>query len=100
MHLRSQAIIFLVLLLFLAACSPDSGNITTTPAQKPPATHTSIASDPVLDVCPSNLHTLKECYTPHALRVAYDLETLTEQGFTGKGQTVVDIASYGSPTLQ
>ena len=40
------------------------------------------------------------CYTPHALRVAYGLEALTEQGFTGKGQTVVDIVSFGSPWLQ
>ena len=34
------------------------------------------------------------------MRVAYGLEALTEQGFTGKGQTVVDIVSFGSPTLQ
>ncbi|HEY7833661.1 MAG TPA: S53 family peptidase [Ktedonobacterales bacterium] len=40
------------------------------------------------------------CYTPHSLRVAYGVQPLTEQGSTGKGQTVVDIVSYGSPTLQ
>jgi len=34
------------------------------------------------------------------LRVAYGIEALTEQGFTGKGQTVIDIVSFGNPTLQ
>jgi subtilase family serine protease len=34
------------------------------------------------------------------MRVAYGMETLTERGFTGEGQTVVDIVSFGSPTLQ
>jgi len=40
------------------------------------------------------------CYTPHQLQVAYGVESLINQGFTGKGQTVVDIVSFGSPTLQ
>jgi len=34
------------------------------------------------------------------MRVAYGIESLIEHGFTGKGQTVVDIVSFGSPTLQ
>src|SRR5258708_7805588 len=34
------------------------------------------------------------------MRVAYGLETLIQKGFTGKGQTVIDIVSFGSPTLQ
>jgi subtilase family serine protease len=38
--------------------------------------------------------------TPHALRVAYGIEPLIERGYTGKGQTVIDIVSFGSPTLQ
>jgi len=42
----------------------------------------------------------EQCYTPYDLRVAYDVESLIQKGFTGKGQTVVDIVSYGSPTLQ
>jgi subtilase family serine protease len=32
--------------------------------------------------------------------VAYGVQALTDRGFTGKGQTVIDIVSYGSPTLQ
>jgi subtilase family serine protease len=100
MHLRSQTVVLLTLLLFLVACSPGIGTTTVTPTPRPSPTHTPTPTDPALDVCPSNLRTLKDCYTPHALRVAYDLERLTQQGFTGKGQTVVDIVSYGSPTLQ
>ncbi|HEV8193477.1 MAG TPA: S53 family peptidase [Ktedonobacterales bacterium] len=38
--------------------------------------------------------------TPRQLREAYGVESLYEQGFTGKGQTVVVIDSFGSPTLQ
>jgi len=32
--------------------------------------------------------------------VAYGVQSLIQRGFTGKGQTIVDIVSYGSPTLQ
>jgi subtilase family serine protease len=34
------------------------------------------------------------------MRVAYSVQSLLEQGYTGKGQTIVDIVSYGSSTLQ
>jgi hypothetical protein len=39
-------------------------------------------------------------FTPDDLRAAYDLAPLYTLGFTGKGQTVVVIVSFGSPTLQ
>jgi subtilase family serine protease len=99
----------LILLLsgLLAACGPFGGSSNTGgPAQAPVAQLTRTATTvqtptgTIADTCPGSLGQLKNCYTPHALRVAYGLETLTEQGFTGKGQTVVDIVSFGSPTLQ
>src|SRR5438132_7207770 len=70
----------------------------------PIPTATATATVPVqVDTCP-NLNgyppSQTYCYTPHQLRVVYGVESLVEQGFTGKGQTVVDIVSYGSPTLQ
>jgi subtilase family serine protease len=34
------------------------------------------------------------------MRVAYGIDSLINKGFTGKGQTIVDIVSFGSPTLQ
>jgi subtilase family serine protease len=39
------------------------------------------------------------CYSPQEIRKAYDVTPLIKSGFTGKGQTIVIIDSYGSPTL-
>ena len=52
------------------------------------------------DICPSPLNHFSGCLTPHAMRVAYGVESLFEKGFTGKGQTVIDVVSFGSPTLK
>lgn len=38
------------------------------------------------------------CYTPQLYRNAYDLTSVLNKGFTGKGQTIVIIDSFGSPT--
>src|SRR6266571_8173660 len=108
-HFRSVGARFIaptVLLLLLAACSPlggGNGNATPTASTAPHSTVASISPTPTpVDTCPqlsfggSNV----SCYTPHQFRVAYGVESLIEHGFTGKGQTVVDIVSFGSPTLQ
>lgn len=39
-------------------------------------------------------------YTPQQMRAAFGIDKLIAQGYTGKGQTVVVIDSFGSPTLQ
>ncbi len=52
------------------------------------------------NICPDGLSQMQSCQTPHSLRVAYGVESLVEHGFTGKGQTIIDIDSFGSPTLQ
>src|SRR5258706_1706037 len=99
------ATIFIALLLLLTACVPSGGSSNTgatTPTAKPASTAT-LGPSPTsttADVCPAQLSTTPNCYTPHALRVAYGLEALTERCLTGKWQTVVDIVSFGSPTLQ
>ena len=99
------ATIFIALLLLLTACAPSGGNSDaggTTPTSKPASTATPEPSptSATADVCPAQLRAIPNCYTPHALRVAYGLQALTQRGLTGKGQTVVDIVSFGSPTLQ
>ena len=99
------AIILIGLVLLLAACAPAGGSsdtVATTPTAKPASTATPERSptSTKADVCPAQLSAIPNCYTPHALRVAYGVEALTERGLTGKGQTVVDIVSFGSPTLQ
>ena len=102
----------LLLSFLLVACSPSGSNgdnvgnnrgvtsrptaitqqtPTTIPAQSP--TSTAIAA------CPAELAPAA-CRTPYDLRVAYGVQSLIKRGFTGKGQTIVDIVSYGSPTLQ
>src|SRR5947209_17697685 len=102
MRLRPNLSVLIALLLLLAACSPLGGKpvATITPTQTVQPTHQVTPTGTPADSCPGELSHNTNCYTPHALRVAYSLEALTEQGFTGKGQTVIDIVSYGSPTLQ
>src|SRR5712691_34694 len=95
----------LALLLLLTACSPIGINPTIssptkTPTTIPQHTATLTSTNTAADICPDDLSSSTNCYTPHALRVAYGVEALTEQGFTGKGQTVIDIVSFGSPNLK
>ncbi|TMC95637.1 MAG: hypothetical protein E6J22_03215 [Chloroflexi bacterium] len=92
---QTHSLLFIALLVLLAACSPTSlsgNNSSATPTRVPTRT--------TAEVCPAPLNSNPDCYTPRAFRTAYGIEALTEQGFTGKGQTVIDIVSYGSPTLQ
>ena len=96
----------MMLCVVLAACaSPGDTNGSATPTATPPklpaqTAAPSVTATSVAETCPSELAQLFTCFTPHALRVAYGVESLIERGFTGKGQTVVDIVSFGSPTLQ
>jgi subtilase family serine protease len=38
------------------------------------------------------------CYSPHELQRAYSLDPLLDKGINGKGQTIIIIDSFGSPT--
>ena len=40
------------------------------------------------------------CYTPVQYRVHYDLNPLYRHGVTGRGETIVIVNSYGSPTIR
>lgn len=42
---------------------------------------------------------VKECYTPAEVRRIYGVSGLLRRGDTGKGETIVIIDSYGSPTI-
>src|SRR5215467_6185131 len=90
--LRNTHIILIPLLivcLLLTACGPASNEATNN--QTPNFNQ---------DICPYRLRNNPHCLTPHAIRVAYGIEPLIQKGFTGKGQTIVDITSFDSPTLQ
>lgn len=39
------------------------------------------------------------CYSPQDLRAAYGVSNLINAGYTGKGETIVLVESYGSPTI-
>src|SRR5882724_8056833 len=73
---------------------------TVAPTEVPTIAPTVAQSNPADDICPSPLSEQQGCLTPHEMRVAYGVESLYEQGYTGKGQTIIDIVSFGSPTLR
>ena len=39
------------------------------------------------------------CYSPQEIQNAYGLTSILDAGYTGKGQTIIIIDSYGSPTI-
>ena len=40
------------------------------------------------------------CYQPAQLQAAYDVQPLFNRGITGRGQTIVIVDSFGSPTIR
>jgi subtilase family serine protease len=102
------AIPLLALAALLAACSPtgvggDSGSTSIATS----TTGTASASHPFC-VTPSTARALRSLQskrdfgslTPQDFQHAYGVTPLLNAGDTGKGQTVVVIESYGSPTVQ
>ena len=87
--LMSLTLLTTSLLLISCIATPSRIPATSSP---PPLVPTTIGKH-----CPDQVST---CITPHALRTAYGIDSLINKGFTGKGQTIVDIVSFGSPTLQ
>ncbi len=95
----------LALCLLLTACTSATGSTSVTkptPTATRPSSNvgTGTPTNALADVCPAPLSNDPGCFTPHAMRVAYSVEPLIQKGITGKGQTVIDIVSFGSPTLQ
>jgi subtilase family serine protease len=90
---------FLAALLLLSACAPSKKDTGATPAHSPTAIAPQTPTSTAIAACPIVIAS-STCRTPYDFRVAYGVQSLIERGFTGKGQTIVDIVSYGSPTLQ
>src|SRR5713226_8324313 len=90
---------FLAALLLLSACAPSKNNTGATPAHSPTVIAPQTPTSTAIAACPIIIAS-STCRTPYDFRVAYGVQSLIERGFTGKGQTIVDIVSYGSPTLQ
>src|SRR5258708_13487771 len=90
---------FLAALLLLSACAPSKNNTGATPAHSPTVIAPQTPTSTAIAACPIVIAS-STCRTPYDFRVAYGVQSLIERGFTGKGQTIVDIFSYGTPTLQ
>ncbi len=88
-----------ILSFMLIACGLGSNSPASTLADGK-ATPTQQLPNANTDTCPAVLQGVNGCFTPHEMRVAYGVEALINKGLTGKGQTVIDIVSFGSPTLQ
>lgn len=94
---RAACFLLAALLVLLIACGgPGSSTATSRPTNTPALNSTNTSTES----CPATLKTIPTCLTPHAMRVAYGMEALYERGLNGAGETVVDIVSFGSPTLQ
>jgi subtilase family serine protease len=85
-----------------SGATSKTGTTATSPAtaSQPTTTTTAPASASSIDKCPQELVQVPGCMTPQALRLAYGVQSLLDKGFTGKGQTVIDLVSFGSPTIQ
>jgi subtilase family serine protease len=94
---RRLAPLFALLLIFpltLGACGTTM--LDTAPTRTP-------TSAPGSGACPHESASSGfggQTYTPRQIRIAYGVESLCQQGYTGKGQTVVLIESFGSSTIQ
>ena len=89
----------------VAALAAASWLMAATPAMA--ATHIRIigkvkqsSEQPPTDAeCRSLLYP-SPCYSPQEIRKAYGVDALIDAGFVGKGETIVIIDSYGSPTIR
>ena len=107
---RSFAVVsaLLMLALLLSACRISVGDITTrTPVPPDAAATSSAGATPGSQGCvPQTRHDdgssegQSTYLSPKQLWTLYGIEPLLQQCYTGKGQTVVVIDSFGSPTLQ
>jgi subtilase family serine protease len=101
LHSTRMPILLLIVCLLLTSCKsmPSGMRATFNPTSTigPGASPSPLPSTTVADTCPPRMQT---CLTPHAMRMAYGIDSLVQKGFTGKGQTIVDLVSFGSPTLQ
>ncbi len=92
-----------VLLLTVVPAASSGLNASAIPANEvllhPGARHAGpmTAAPPTTAFCEANYDIA--CYQPAQLRTAYDLGPLAEVGITGRGQTIVIVDSYGSPTI-
>lgn len=82
-----------VVTAFLAAATAASA----IPFHINPAGSRDLATPPTTDFCLQNLGI--HCYQPAQLEKAYNLTALHNAGVDGRGETIVIVDSFGSPTI-
>ncbi len=60
--------------------------------------HTALQGEPSTAFC--ERHFKIACYTASQIQQAFDLKPLYKEGINGKGETIVIVDSYGSPTVR
>ncbi len=60
--------------------------------------HSFTGKPPTTAQCEAQKHIA--CYNPHQFQSAYNMKPLYRKGKTGKGETIVIVDSYGSPTIR
>jgi subtilase family serine protease len=61
------------------------------------AVNEALATPPTTSLCEQRYHIA--CYRPGQIQQAYNLPRLYRQGVTGRGQTIIIVDSFGSPTV-
>ncbi len=89
--LSVAAALLLLVPLALSACNVT---VADNPADTTPGASSGTSA------CPDDAGLSFPAYSPKQMRVSYGVEALCQKGDTGKGQTVIVIESFGSPTLQ
>ena len=91
--------------LFLALCcfcfiSCSGTSVSPAPRSSPTQGTAPAFAFEACSATVSQLSRSRGCLTPDDLRQAYGVSPLLARGLDGKGETVIDIVSYGSPELQ
>ncbi|MGZ4463376.1 MAG: S53 family peptidase [Gaiellaceae bacterium] len=92
------------LIIAVLASSSAGGSRHRGPVVRPLPFLRTAARDTVLSFPPDTNYCLANfgirCYQPAQVQKAYDLAPLFNKGITGKGQTIVIVDAFGSPTIQ
>jgi subtilase family serine protease len=84
-----------------ASVAPASGSVAQASVTiRPEAVHALggvLPKPPTTSLCEQRYHIA--CYLPEQIQQAYNLPRLYRQGITGRGQTIIIVDSFGSPTV-
>ncbi len=100
-----------------AAAAVVSAGTAVSASAASSTSHASATSQALKDVAPGYVHAVRAtsqppttaqceadfsvaCYEPGQIQTAYNLDPLYQRGVTGKGETIVIVDSFGSPTIQ